>query len=149
VIAKESGYDLLNPPDPETKKKHAVKSPAEKCKLKACLIKNGQQQTRKLQTLIHMELMALFEENEEQFNLDTFTTSLPDVVAAIKVWIKQLAGLAMLQKLDLRMKAWFPDCFPSNIPHVMKLPTDVYHRIELLPGAPISVAQAYGCPWKY
>ena len=52
-----------------------------------------------------MKLMALFEENEEWFNLDTFTTGPPDVVAAIKVRIKQLVGLATLQKLDLRMKA--------------------------------------------
>ena len=93
--------------------------------------------------------MALFKENEEQFNLDTFTTGPPDVVATIKVRIKQLASLAMLQKLDLRMKARFPDRFPSDIPHVTKLPTDVYHRIELLPGTPISVARAYGCPQKY
>jgi hypothetical protein len=126
-----------------------VKSPAEKCKLEARLIKNGQQQTRKLRTLVHMELMALFEENVERFNLDAFTTSPPDVVAAIKVQIKQLAGLATLHKLDLSMKAQFLDRFPSDIPHVTKLPTDVYHHIELLPGAPISVAQAYGCPQKY
>ena len=149
AIAKESGYDLLNPPDPETKKKQVVKSPAEKRKIEARLIKDGQQQTRKLRTLVHMELRALFDENEERFNLEAFTTGPPNVIAAIKVQLKQLAGLATLQKLDLKMKAQFPDRFPTDIPHVTKLPTDVYHRIELLPGAPVSVARAYGCPRKY
>ena len=56
-----------------------------------------------------MELMALFDEKEERFNLNAFTTSPLDVIVAIKVQVKQLAGLMMLQKLDLKMKAWFPD----------------------------------------
>ena len=48
AIAKETGYDLLNPPDPKTRKKHIVKLPAEKCKIEAHRLKDGQQQTRKL-----------------------------------------------------------------------------------------------------
>ncbi|KAF8218796.1 hypothetical protein L208DRAFT_1347147, partial [Tricholoma matsutake] len=91
AIAKESGYDLLNPPDPKR----------------------------------------------------------PDLIGAIKTRIKQLAGEAMLQKWDRKLKETFADHFPNNIPHVKDLPRDVFHYIKLLPGAPISVAHAYACPCKY
>lgn len=149
AIAKESGYDLLNPPDPETIKKHIVRSPAEKWKTAALQIKLGQENTRKLRMLVHMELMAVFNENGKRFNMDSFTTGPPDLIAAVKVQIKQLAGLATLQKLDLRMKARFPNRFPDDIPHVTKLPQDVYHHIELQHRAPVSVTHVYGCPQKY
>lgn len=39
--------------------------------------------------------------------------------------------------------------FPFDIPHVKDLLCDVYHCIQLLPRAPVSVSHVYGCPWKY
>lgn len=41
------------------------------------------------------------------------------------------------------------DCFPTDIPHANDLPMNVYHHIEVTPGAPISVDCAYSCPRKY
>jgi hypothetical protein len=104
---------------------------------------------RKKQILVHMELMALFDENPEHFDMTAFTTSPPDLIATIKTWIAQLAGEATLRKLDKQTKDAFVDHFPSNIPHVKDLPCTVYHHIKLMPGAPVSVSRAYGCPRKY
>lgn len=81
--------------------------------------------------------------------MDVCSTSLPDLITAIKVRIKQLAGLATLQKLNIKMKTKFLDHFPSDIPYITELLWEVYYHIELLPSAPVLVAWAYGCPWKY
>lgn len=99
--------------------------------------------------LVHMELMALFEEQPEQFEMSKFTTSSLDLIASIKTQIKQLAGEATLLNLDKQFKHSFIDRFPTDIPHIRDLPQDVYHNIELLPGAPISVNCMYVCPQKY
>jgi hypothetical protein len=149
VIAKESGYDLLNPPDPKLHRHNTQKSPHQRCKLEAQQIKAGQTSARKTRILVHMELMALFDENEQQFDMSPFTTGPLDIMATIKTRIAQLAGEATLRKLDTQMKESFVDHFPSDIPHVKDLPRNVYHHIQLLPGAPVSVSRAYGCPHKY
>lgn len=73
----------------------------------------------------------------------------PCVIGAIQTQITELATLAELQDLDQKFKEKYHDHFPSDIPHVRDLPCDVYHNIELHMGAPVSVAQAYGCLWKY
>ncbi|KAF8226401.1 hypothetical protein L208DRAFT_1302210, partial [Tricholoma matsutake] len=96
VIAKESGYDLLNPPNPKLHCQSIIRSPSQHRKLEAQQIKAGQKDTKKT-----------------------------------------------------RMKDSFADHFPSDIPHVKDLPRDVYHHINLLPGAPVSITRAYGCPQKY
>ncbi|KAF8228172.1 hypothetical protein L208DRAFT_1292714 [Tricholoma matsutake] len=108
VIAKETGYDLLNPPNPKLHQHTITRSPSQ-----------------------------------------SFTTGPPDIIATIKAQIAQLAGEATLQKLDKQMKDSFVDRFPSDTPHVKDLPCNVYHHIQLLPGAPVSVSCPYGCPWKY
>ena len=48
VIAKDSGYDLLNPPDPKLHCRPIRKSPPERCKLEVQQIKEGQTTTQKL-----------------------------------------------------------------------------------------------------
>jgi len=96
-----------------------------------------------------MELMALFDENPEHFDMTAFMTGLPNLIATIKTRIVQLAGEATLQKLDKQTKDAFVDCFPSDIPHVKDLPRTIYHHIKLMPGALVSVLCVYGCPHKY
>ncbi|KAF8231879.1 hypothetical protein L208DRAFT_1466856 [Tricholoma matsutake] len=88
AIAKESGYDLLNPPDPKLCRQSVKRSPAQHRKIKAQQIKSGQQNARKTRILVHMELMALFDENETRFGMELFTTSPPDLVATIKTQIE-------------------------------------------------------------
>ena len=149
VIAKESGYDLLNPPNAKSNQKLPIRSLHLQCKEEAQQIKSRQSATRKLRTLVHMELIALFKENFECFDMELFTMGTLNIITSIKTWIKQLAREAMLLKLDKKMKETYADQFLSNIPHVKDLPQDVFHHIKLLPGAPISVTHAYVCPCKY
>ena len=93
-----------------------------------------------------MELVALFEENPTHFDFEFCTMGLPDMVGAIKTRIQDLVAIADLQKLDKSFKHQFADQFPSDIPHIKDLPQNVYHNIELKPGAPVSVARSYSCP---
>ncbi|KAF8225990.1 hypothetical protein L208DRAFT_1304167, partial [Tricholoma matsutake] len=99
--------------------------------------------------IVHDELLCLFVENPEHFDLDAHMTTLPCVIAAIRKWIEELVGQAVLDKLDSTYKARFMDRFPMDIPHANDLPINVYHHIEVTPGAPISVGRAYSCPRKY
>ena len=149
ILAKESRYDLLNPPDPKLHQHPVTRSPAQHRKLEAQQIKAGQNDARKTRLLVHMELIALFDENPGRFDITASTTGPPDLIAAIKTRITQLAGEATLGKLDKQIKESFVDRFPSDIPHATDLPHDIYHHIKLLPGAPVSVSHAYGCPQKY
>jgi hypothetical protein len=147
AIAKESNYDLLNPPCITPCK--PISSPHQRRQAEVKAIKSGQEQARKLRRLVHCELMAVFEENPERFNMEEYTTESPDIVASIRARIEQLAGEKILQSLDAKYKKSFNDRFPTDIPHATKLPTDVYHHIEIKPGRPISVGRAYSCPRKY
>lgn len=140
---------MLNPPNPKLHQHNIAKLPSQHHKLEAQQIKEGQQNAQKTRILIHMELTVLFDENIQCFDMMLFTTGPPDIIATIKTWIAQLAGEATLRKLDQQMKASFVDQFPLDIPHVKDLPCNVYHHIQLLPGAPVSVSCPYGCPWKY
>ena len=51
AVAKESRYDLLNPPEPKTLHRPTVRSPHGKCKLEAWVIKEGQAPTCKHRNL--------------------------------------------------------------------------------------------------
>lgn len=82
-----------------------------------------------------MELMALFEENPTHLNFEEHTMGPPNIIASIKIRIKQLATQADLLKLDKVFKHQFKDRFPSDIPHVKDLPCEVYHNIKLKSGA--------------
>jgi hypothetical protein len=71
------------------------------------------------------------------------------VIAAVRERVEVLAHWDLLQEHDARLKAEFADRFPSDIPHVDHLPTDVYHRIELKDNARTFAARSYSCPKKY
>lgn len=88
-------------------------------------------------------------ENPEHFDFKVHTVKNPCVIMAIKKWIEELVVVSILEKLDSTYKAHFTDHFPSDIPHAKDLPTDIYHHIEVKPGAQISVGHAYSCPRKY
>ena len=147
AITKESNYDLLNPPCITLHK--PVPSPHQCQKAEAQSIKSSQEEMRKLQCLVHCELLSVFEENPIRFDLEAHTTESLDLIASIQTHIKQLAGQKILQSLNTQYKKSFHDHFPNDIPHTRDLPTDVYHHIEIKPGWPISVGHVYSCPCKY
>jgi hypothetical protein len=147
VIAKESNYDLLNPPPPIPLVPKT--SPHHRRKLEVANLKWSFSKTHEFCRLVHTELDNLFRENPTQFNFNAYTTACPNVMGAICTHIEQLAGHRLLRSLDSKFKSLFSDHFPTDIPHADNLPKDVYHHIKIKPGIPISVGRAYSCPRKY
>lgn len=71
------------------------------------------------------------------------------IVAALRTRIEQLSYLETLRVEHDRMFARYQDLFPSDIPHIDRLPTDVLHHFRLRdPNATIARRQ-YECPKKY
>ena len=56
--------------------------------------------------------------------LDHFQHILTNPLAILAVWDD-------LAKHDAELRTEFADCFPSDIPHTDRLPTDVYHQFCL------------------
>lgn len=81
--------------------------------------------------------------------MDDHSISNPNIISLLKTHIQQLATQAHLGKLDLKFNNKFTNHFPTDIPHVCDLPTNIYHHIEVKPGISVSTAQAYSCPQKY
>lgn len=81
--------------------------------------------------------------------MQAYTVRDHNIVGLIRTHIKQLAADSQLTKLDKKYKEKYANCFPTDIPHICDLPTDVYHHINVKLGIPISTAHAYSCPHKY
>ena len=58
-------------------------------------------------------------------------TQLDSIIAAVRDWVESIALTECLKKEDADLKAKYSDHFPSDIPYLDNLPTDVYHRIRL------------------
>ena len=71
------------------------------------------------------------------------------VVAAVRARVEDLALLERLAREDTAMKERFADCFPSDIPHINRLPTDVYHEFNLKDPNQTIMRRTYDCPEKY
>jgi hypothetical protein len=125
VIAKESGFDLLNLPDPRKAHKTIPIPPAIRRRWEACLLKESHAKIGNLQKLVHCELLLLFEEHRTKFDMKAHTVGDVNIIGCIKIQIKQLAADSRLKKLDEKLKK------------------------KVKPGMAISVARAYSCPQKY
>lgn len=71
-----------------------------------------------------------------------------DVVAAVRLRVEQLATHEQLDRLSDVVKEKYTKVF-SDIPHIDKLPTDVYCRIKLKDATKTFVTQSYSIPHKY
>jgi hypothetical protein len=149
AITKESGFDLLHPPDPTLKRIAIPVSPAVRWRRERRLLKDSHECVHELRKLVHGELVQHFEKHPKRFRMDNYTVSNPNIIGLLRTRISQLASQARLEKLDLKLKKKFADRFPTDIPHVRDLPTSVYHHIEVKPGISVSTARAYSCPRKY
>ena len=71
------------------------------------------------------------------------------MVAAVRARVEELAFLKTLQREDSDFKTRFTDCFPSDIPHLNHLPSDIFHEINLKDANMTIVRCQYNCPKKY
>ncbi|RDB15414.1 Transposon Ty3-G Gag-Pol polyprotein [Hypsizygus marmoreus] len=156
LIAKECGFDLLNPPDASLFRTPIVRSPPQIQKADAALaraeaeqIRTARKTWRPVCIAVHAELLLLFKKHPARFDFQTHTTGSHNIIAVVRARIEHLASLDTLRELDHELKTSFSDCFPTDIPHVRDLPTEVYHNIEVPPNTHFSTARAYSCPRKY
>jgi hypothetical protein len=67
----------------------------------------------------------------------------------LKDRIQVLAVLDDLGKYDREIREEFKDRFPADIPHVTRLPDNVYHRFRLKDPEKVIKCRSYACPKKY
>lgn len=70
-------------------------------------------------------------------------------VAAVKDHIEELALQQRLAAEDAAMCKRYDNLFPDDIPHVDRLPTNVYHRIHLKDPSMTIARRQYKCPKHY
>ena len=63
--------------------------------------------------------------------------------------IEILAVWDDLSKYEREIKEEFADRFPADIPHVTRLPDDVFHRFRLKDPEKVIKCRSYACPKKY
>lgn len=148
-VAKDSGFDLMNPPDPVLARVPIKTSPADRRRAQAREFTSGRKQTKLLRVRVHQELRQLFDSDPSRFDFTPFTFGPKNIVALIRNRIETLSFRDTLKTLDTSFKHDFLDCFPTDIPHVRDLPKTVYHNIEVQPNSKITTARAYSCPRKY
>ncbi|RDX54400.1 hypothetical protein OH76DRAFT_1340363 [Lentinus brumalis] len=71
------------------------------------------------------------------------------VVAAVRHHVELLAFQERLARENVLMKTEFVDLFPDDIPHIDRLPDDVYHRFVLKDPNMVIARRQYDCPKKY
>ena len=71
-----------------------------------------------------------------------FAKTLGDRISVLAVWDE----LAVYER-DIREE--FKDQFPTDIPHITRLPDNVYHRFRLKDPEKVIKCHSYACPKKY
>ncbi|KAG6838712.1 hypothetical protein H0H87_001045 [Tephrocybe sp. NHM501043] len=76
-------------------------------------------------------------------------TQIEQLAPAVAATAAQRAEATCLQELNMRLKEEYVDHFADHLPHIQNLPDDVYHCIELIPGATFTPSKGYDFPKKY
>jgi hypothetical protein len=136
AIDKLSGFDLLNPkpspppPQPKKKLKEFFRDLQEDRKLMLAELKMVCAKRK-------CKLKNLFEQPKPV-----------DVLAAVHLQIEALTAKEQLDRLSEAVKLKHKDIF-EPIPHLNKLPTDVYCRIQLKDASKTVSTRSYSTPRKY
>jgi len=98
-------------------------------------------------------LQELMERTMDQKNLLDrcwmVTTSYEHLARTLNDRIYILAVWDGLGRYEQDIREEFRDCFPDDIPHVTRLPDDVYHRFRLKDLEKVIKCRSYTCPKKY
>jgi len=135
--SRNSSYDLLNPP----KRIHHVHTP----------IPSQRDMLRLRKDVIH-ELRSVLTTRHDDLKEHTTSTS-SHIAVVLRNRIDTLAFIEKnkehLERLDAEMRRQYEDRFPSDIPHIDHLPTDIVHRIRLKDPNKIIQCRRYNTPRKY
>ena len=136
VTTRKSGYQLLPPPVPPP--------PASALPVPATPV--AVPDVRELMKQVLEELVVRTARQRQLYVTSTqpdhFHETLSNRLAILAVWDD-------LSKHDTELRREFLDCFPSDIPHTNRLPTDVYHRFRLKDPEKLVRCRSYSCPKKY
>ena len=84
----------------------------------------------------------LDERSTTESSFQHFEKTLKNRISILAVWDE-------LAKYEAEVREEFKDRFPNDIPHVTRLPDDVFHRFRLKDPEKIIKCCSYACPKKY
>ena len=132
VLAKDSRYQLL--PIIEQETRESVEKVISKTSHKDVL--------QELQSQTMTKKSQLDERSTCQPTYKHFSRTLKNRIEILAVWDD-------LERYEEEIRNEFKDRFPSDIPHVTRLPDDVYHRFRLKDPEKVIKCRSYPCPKKY
>ena len=141
VVAKDVGYQLL----PGDKKGTPENGKAiSGCDEKDCkdVTENGQKVFQELRERTKTRKAFLDEHSTTKPNYKHFAKALRDRIDILAVWDD-------LARYEQEVRETFKDRFPADIPHVTRLPDDVFHRFRLKDPEKVIKCRSYACPKKY
>jgi len=139
-IAKECGYDLLNPP-PTPEPKEPLMSLQEKHRDLRRSVKDQRK-------LLLRQLNSVGRARREKFDKECRTTSGTDVIAAIRERVEILADKAKLIERSDKLREEFKDIF-DPLPHYDDLSDEIHCKINLIDASKTIKTRSYSCPRKY
>ena len=139
VVTKGTGYQLL-----------PLQRPAEARRQVPLDAKAQRKITERQRSTVVEELKLKTKKRksdaDKQATRDTahehFAKTLNDRISILAVWDE-------LTKYEQEIRKEFEDRFPADIPHVTRLPDDVYHRFRLKDPEKVVKSRSYACPKKY
>jgi Reverse transcriptase (RNA-dependent DNA polymerase)/Aspartyl protease len=135
AINKNSGFDLLNPVS------HKVPVPKKK-------LKEFFKELKEDRKLLVAELNMVCTERRCRIKHKFEPVKPFDIVGAMRGRIEVLAAQEKLKQMGMEMITEFKDVF-TPIPHLDKLPTNVYCRIKLKDATKTVTTRTYTTPRKY
>ncbi len=145
LVDKRSGRDLLAPAPPPPPPPQSFR-----------VLRDSNRDARVAQDdakrIRHLQFLRELRDRTAVRHIDSelhSTDSSPHTVAAVRERVELLAFQERLDRENIDMKAEFADLFPDDIPHIDRLPNDVYHRFVLKDPNLVIARRQYDCPKKY
>ena len=150
VVAKDALYQLipLVADRPEDVQVLQVTPNPEERKTRQDLFRELQER------MTHLKLFEELRERTKERKVDAdhhsmegashrhFARTLDNRIQVFAVWDE-------LEQHDRELREEFKDRFPTDIPHVTRLPDDVYHKFRLKDPEKVIRCRSYPCPKKY
>ena len=132
VSAKDGDFTLVPGPQEGSRPEEVVGSPSGV----------GARREDLLQELQERTVVRRRDVDKSSTGLKHFAKILDDRIRALAVWDG-------LMRYEQELRTEFEDRFPADIPHVTKLPDDVFHRFRFKDPERVIKCRSYACLKKY
>jgi hypothetical protein len=139
-VAKDNGYDLLNPPAAPEVKEPFMSLQEKHRKL--------QHSVKKQKRLLLLQLNSVGRVKREELDNEYRATDGIDVIAAIREQVEILADKARLIERSDKLCDEFKDVF-DPLPHYDDLLDEIHCKINLKDASQTIKTRSYSCPRKY